>query len=141
MSGMKIDDQLLIKLKSVMRGADLARITGRSMYGRSASSRRFSDGAREWMPTLTYGNRYKMRYVGMFSRIPRQLKNGRVLVHNHIWHTKDMPIGVNGFRAWTQARAPNLIVCKCGWAGVPHYRVRGLGTGHALPGSWKAPED
>jgi hypothetical protein len=128
---MKIDDQLFTKLKGVMRKEDLARITGRR-------SRRLSDGTREWMPTFTYGNRYKMRYVGMFSRIPRQLKNGRVLVHNHIWHTKDMPIGVNGFRAWTQARAPNLIACACGWKGVRHYRVRGLSNGRALPGSWKA---
>jgi hypothetical protein len=37
----------------------------------------------------------ELRYT---SRVPRKpLPKGRVLVHNHIAHTKDMPSGVNGF--------------------------------------------
>lgn len=64
-----------------------------------------------------------MRYV---SEIPKKLKKGRVLVHNHVRpHTK---INAWGFRAWTQEKDKTLVVCRCKWAGVDlhgltHYRV------------------
>ena len=48
-----------------------------------------------------------MHYVGRY--IPKTIKPDRVLAHNHIMHTVDMPLGVNGFRAWTwpKARSPD----------------------------------
>jgi hypothetical protein len=59
--------------------------------------------------------------------IPRKLAKGRVLVHNQI--VPQLLIGLNGFRAWTQARTAKLEVCSCKWAGVDlgglvHYRVK-----------------
>jgi len=69
------------------------------------------------------------RYVGRF--IPRTIPPGRVLVHNHVMHDVDTPPGWNGFRAWTQDKNDEpaaLVRCPCGWAGLPHYRVRGLGA-------------
>jgi len=63
-----------------------------------------------------------MRYR---SRVPRKVKAGYVLVHNHIAHTKDMASGINGFRFWTQKRNRDVARCNCGWQGVPHYRIRG----------------
>jgi hypothetical protein len=75
-----------------------------------------------------------MRYQ---TRVPRKLKAGRVLVHNHIVHTKDMPAGVNGFRFWTQKRAHDVVPCKCGWQRVPHYRVCGWVQNSCYPGTWE----
>jgi hypothetical protein len=59
--------------------------------------------------------------------VPRKLKYGYVLCHNHIMHTDDMPCGVNGFRAWfNPERLPaDFIECPCGWSGLPHYTYRG----------------
>lgn len=54
---------------------------------------------------------------------------GMVVVHNHVMHTKEMLLGVNGFRAWQQIRTGKLAECKCGWWGVDHYRIRALGLG------------
>ena len=66
------------------------------------------------------------------NEMPRsEPKRGRVLVHNHVMHTVDMYNGENGFRYWTQKASPDLVRCKCGWSGLPHYRVRGLGNGKA----------
>jgi hypothetical protein len=57
--------------------------------------------------------------------IPKSVPAGRVLVHNHIRHAPDTPVGTNGFRAWTQNLTSDLVECTCGWAArVPgHYRV------------------
>jgi hypothetical protein len=45
-------------------------------------------------------------------------------MHNHVRHTVEMPVDVNGFRAWTDIRPPlNVVKCKCGWSGLPHYRL------------------
>jgi hypothetical protein len=55
-----------------------------------------------------------------------QPPEGRVLVHNQIAHTKDMPLGLNGFRAWTQKPQPQrLVLCRCGWQGLKHYHIKG----------------
>jgi hypothetical protein len=65
-----------------------------------------------------------MRYVGY---IPKSVPPDRVLAHNHIRHTVDMPIGMNGFRAWTwpKGKQPRRFLrCKCGWSGLPHYAFR-----------------
>lgn len=66
-----------------------------------------------------------MRYVRM-GTIPTSIRPGRVLMHNHIRHTIDMPCGQNGFRAWTDtAPPPGFVKCPCGWAGLPHYALKG----------------
>ena len=60
--------------------------------------------------------------------VPRTIPAGRVLVHNHVQREVDTPSGLRGFRAWTQKRSNKLVLCECGWAGLPHYRVKGLGA-------------
>lgn len=67
----------------------------------------------------------QQRYVNG-GTVPKSIGKGRVLAHNHVRHTIDMPCGVNGFRAWTWARAQKLrhfVRCGCGWSGLPHYRA------------------
>ena len=60
--------------------------------------------------------------------MPQTVPEGQALVHNHVKHGPNTPIGVNGFRAWLQTVGdddPPLVECDCGWgarAGV-HYRV------------------
>jgi hypothetical protein len=56
-----------------------------------------------------------------------KIRPGMVVVHNHILHTRNMPLGYNGFRAWQQQREPDRIMyCPCGWQHIePHFRVRG----------------
>jgi hypothetical protein len=62
-----------------------------------------------------------MRYVSMM-QVPRAVGPGRVLMHNHVRHSVDMPCGVNGFRAWTDTEPPTgFVQCPCGWSGLPHY--------------------
>jgi hypothetical protein len=56
--------------------------------------------------------------------IPRAIPTGNVLVHNHVRHAADTPCGINGFRAWMQNPDHGLERCKCGWSGLPHYRVK-----------------
>jgi hypothetical protein len=58
--------------------------------------------------------------------IPRKLTPGRVLMHNHVQHTIDMPLGLNGFRAWTALAAPaSFERCRCKWSGLPHWHLKG----------------
>jgi hypothetical protein len=55
--------------------------------------------------------------------VPRTVPKGRVLAHNHIRHTVDMPSGANGFRVWSwpQGKVPkHFKTCGCGYAGLPH---------------------
>jgi hypothetical protein len=63
-----------------------------------------------------------MRYVNGFT-VPKTVGQGRVLMHNHVRHSKMMPCGRNGFRAWTDTKTPgrHFKRCKCGWSGLPHY--------------------
>jgi hypothetical protein len=78
-----------------------------------------------------------MRY---YSRVPRKVKPGYILVHNQIIHTKDMPSGVCGFRFWTQKPEPGWVRCKCGWQGVSHYCARGDENRKCAPGAWQEHE-
>jgi hypothetical protein len=69
-------------------------------------------------------DRHQMRYV---ETVPKQLPEGRVLVHNHVIPQRQL--GMNGFRAWTQPLDDSLVECSCDWAGADlhghrHYRVR-----------------
>jgi hypothetical protein len=65
------------------------------------------------------------RYVGRW--IPRTIKQGRILAHNHVVHTPTTLPGVNGFRAWTEHEETlnegKMISCDCGWSGLPHYKM------------------
>ncbi|SHG10243.1 hypothetical protein [Bradyrhizobium erythrophlei] len=66
------------------------------------------------------------RYVRVFA-VPKSVGPGRVLCHNHVRHTVDMPCGLNGFRAWTCEAADKpsgFVKCPCGYAGLPHYAWR-----------------
>lgn len=69
--------------------------------------------------------KHDMQYVAG-GTIPRSIKAGKVLVHNHIQHEPDTRCAFNGFRAWwtSETNTGRLMKCKCGWAGLPHYRVR-----------------
>ncbi len=65
---------------------------------------------------LSDGSRYYASLV-----MPRKISQGRVLAHNRVRHTVDMPNGRNGFRCWTwpQGNVPrNFKRCKCGWSGL-----------------------
>ena len=60
--------------------------------------------------------------------LPRSVPKNkrRVIVHNPVQHAVDTPNGINGFRCWTQLKNNELVLCKCDWAGLPHYRVKRL---------------
>ena len=68
----------------------------------------------------------KHHYVDVLPGEP--VPDGQYLVHNHIAPVK--PLGRNGFRAWTQSKANNLVECRCDFGGCKnakvhtrHYRV------------------
>ena len=80
------------------------------------------------IPTLNY-----------LSAIPSEVPAGKVIVHNTVKPPTDSevataaeygegPLGIRGFRAWTQAPSDKLERCDCRWApeAGPHYRVAGL---------------
>ena len=63
--------------------------------------------------------------------IPTKIPKGRILVHNKAAHTVRSRPGISGFRAWFQEQndgelipSNKLVSCNCGWAGLPHYRLR-----------------
>ena len=54
--------------------------------------------------------------------VPNLVGAGRVLMHNSVRHSRNMPCGLNGFRAWTDVKPPpGFKPCHCGWSGLPHY--------------------
>ena len=83
-----------------------------------------------------------MRYL---RRIPKSVGRGRVLMHNHIRHSIDMPCGVNGFRAWRDTTPPpGFVKCPCGWSGLPHYAAYShveATEGRCDPRSWEELEE
>ena len=61
------------------------------------------------------------RYIKALS-VPKSIGTGRFLMHNHVRHSRTMPSGMSGFRAWTDVkRLPGFRRCHCGWSGLPHY--------------------
>jgi len=63
-----------------------------------------------------------MRHYVKMGSVPKLVSSGGALMHNHVRHSKDMPCGANGFRAWTDNMPPpGFKPCRCGWAGLPHY--------------------
>jgi hypothetical protein len=65
-----------------------------------------------------------------FGQLPVKILPGRILAHNEANHAVSTTCGRNGFWAWTQPEpAPEgFVKCNCGWAGLPHYRVKGTGA-------------
>ena len=58
--------------------------------------------------------------------LPKLVVEGRVLMHNDVIHGPNWPTGVSGLRAWTSDKLPEgFVPCPCGWAGLPHYALRG----------------
>jgi hypothetical protein len=77
---------------------------------------------------------FNTRFLNM---VPKSVSEHRALVHNHVQHTVDMPIGFSGFRAWTQSPDDEkLEACHCGWSDLKHFRVRGMGSGESMPGTY-----
>jgi hypothetical protein len=66
---------------------------------------------------------------------PRNIPAGRFLWHNHVQHYVGMPHGLNGFRYWN-ADLPvdyrKFERCHCGVVELPHYKIRGLGSGKCV---------
>jgi hypothetical protein len=66
---------------------------------------------------------------------PRSVPKGKFIWHNHIEHFIDMWHGLNGFRYWNGLLPIDYRQferCHCGWAGLPHYKRRGLGSGKCV---------
>ncbi len=66
------------------------------------------------------------------SRTPRTVQTGRIVVHNHVRPEgfPNVPLGWQGFRAWTDVPKPKTyLVCRCGWAPhlSRHFRVKASG--------------
>jgi hypothetical protein len=63
----------------------------------------------------------------LYGEHPKRINRGRILVHNNVEHSINATCGRNGFQAWTQPEpaSKELVKCGCGWAGLPHYRVKG----------------
>jgi hypothetical protein len=63
----------------------------------------------------------------LYGQLPMRINKGRILVHNNVEHSINATCGRNGFQAWTQPQpAPKeLVKCSCGWAGLPHYCLKG----------------
>ena len=70
------------------------------------------------------------------SGVPRQVPEGRIVVHNHVRPVDAsgaripaarVALGFHGFRAWTEPIGkPMRVACRCGWAPhlAEHYRVK-----------------
>ncbi len=60
-----------------------------------------------------------------YEGVPKRIKAGRYLVHNHV------SLGGNGFRSWTQEGRSGLIRCLCNFSAFEnaalhhHYRIKG----------------
>jgi hypothetical protein len=70
-----------------------------------------------------------IRYV---RQVPRTVPPGRIVVHNHVRPPgfPNIPLGFNGFRAWTEPEGtPERVRCECEWPPhLPeHYRVERSG--------------
>jgi hypothetical protein len=76
---------------------------------------------------LTSGEQAKEKALHYLVTIPRKLRTGEVLVHNHV--KPQAFIGLNGFRAWTQEPDDRLEPCDCNMGGMTlhghaHYRIK-----------------
>jgi hypothetical protein len=75
-----------------------------------------------------------MRYIST-GTLPKSLKLDQVLIHHRVPLSVDQPADGegegHGFRPYVidnpnwKAFREQFEPCKCGWAGLPHYRPRG----------------
>ncbi|MGB9392467.1 MAG: hypothetical protein WCB70_21105 [Xanthobacteraceae bacterium] len=67
--------------------------------------------------------------------IPRKVPEGKFLWHNHVQHCVGMPHGWNGFRyryGMLPVNYRKFERCQCGVTELPHYKVRGAGSGKCV---------
>ncbi len=64
-----------------------------------------------------------MNYLQQIPASDGEVPTGHVLVHNHVRPAS--PLGMHGFRAWTQPASDRVVECACGWAPDidRHFRV------------------
>lgn len=64
--------------------------------------------------------------IEYLTSIPRDpIPTGRIVAHNHVRPVH--PLGLNGFRAWTDDASDRYEPCDCEWAAgrlAQHHRVR-----------------
>jgi hypothetical protein len=72
--------------------------------------------------------RIPMRHYVKMGTLPKLVHSGRVLMHNHVRHSKDMPCGPNGFRAWTDNMPPRPVSSPAGAAGLACRTTAGFPT-------------
>ena len=54
----------------------------------------------------------------------KSIRAGTYLVHKHITPVK--PLGLHGFRAWTQTGADNIVECRCDFGGCKNAKLHKL---------------
>ena len=67
--------------------------------------------------------------------LPRKVPKGKFIWHNHVQHCVGMSHGLNGFRCWNgflPIDYRKFEHCHCGWIDLPHYKIRGLGSGKCV---------
>jgi hypothetical protein len=67
--------------------------------------------------------------------LPRKVPAGKFLWHNHVQRCVGMGHGVNGLRCWNgflPVDYRKFERCHCGWVDLPHYKIRGLGSGKCV---------
>ena len=67
--------------------------------------------------------------------LPRKVPEGKFIWHNHVQHCVGMRHGRNGFRCWNGLLPIDYRTferCRCGWIDLPHYKIRGLGSGKCV---------
>ena len=67
--------------------------------------------------------------------LPRKVPEGKFIWHNHVQHCVGMSHGLNGFRCWNGLLPIDYRKferCHCGWIDLPHYKIRGLGSGKCV---------
>jgi hypothetical protein len=68
-------------------------------------------------------------------QIPRKVPEGKFIWHNHVQHCVGMGHGLNGFRYHSELLPidyRNFERCHCGVIDLPHYKIRGLGSGKCV---------
>jgi hypothetical protein len=74
--------------------------------------------------------------------VPRKVPAGKFLWHNHIMHCVGMGHGLNGFRycaGWLPVDYKQFERCRCGVIPLPHFAIRGMGSGKCVPAGWVLP--
>jgi hypothetical protein len=70
-----------------------------------------------------------------YGQIPRKMPKGKFIWHNHVQHCVGKPHGTNGFRYRNGLLPINhrkFERCYCGVIELPHYKIRGLGSGKCV---------